>query len=77
MRGKGNQVPAYLMNKEQIGEVLKKRAESSGISGYSLAQATGIDTGTINRILTGKREPGVINFLRICKVLRMEIKDFQ
>lgn len=56
---------------------LRAAITSSGMSLYSLAQATGVDRGILGRFVRGERTMTVANAAKVTSYLRLELRSIE
>ena len=64
------------IDRKYIGNEIRKARKKKKLSQFELAEVTGIDEKQIYRIESGLSSPKLENFLKIAKVLDLDIKYF-
>lgn len=62
-----------VMNMVDYRKVIRKKREQIGWSQYKLAQVVGIAQPFMNEIESGKKNPSIDVFFRICEVLEIKV----
>ena len=62
--------------KMQLGSYIKSRRKNIGLTQKQLAELVGVSQDAISQYENGNREPGFFIFIKLCKVLGMQISDF-
>ena len=60
----------------QLGLYIKSRRKNLGMTQKQLAENVGVTDVTISRYENGEREPSFTEFIKLCKILGMQISDF-
>jgi predicted transcriptional regulator len=60
---------------EKIATFLSDQLEKRNMTKYEVSQLTEIDRTSLGRIYSGEREPGIINFMKICKAMKVSKND--
>lgn len=64
------------LDRQNVGNEIKKARKSKNLSQFQLAELTGIDEKQIYRIESGFTSPKLENFVKIASVLDLNIKFF-
>lgn len=62
----------YRLRIQTLREAAAKRGD---ISGYAIAQRTGVPESSISRFLRGQSQPGAISLLRLCNAYEVTTDD--
>jgi len=60
----------------KLGSLIKSRRKNIGYSQEKLAELVGVYRHQIIRWENDQAEPGFNNFIKLCKVLALEVNDF-
>ena len=63
------------INLEKIGMILKTRRMALGLSLRDVASSSGVATGTISQIETGKTSPNLTSLDAICNALKIPVSS--
>ena len=58
-------------------EKMKMYIRKSGMKQKDVANLAGMDPKTLSLIMTGRRELKADEFISLCRVLKLDIKDFE
>lgn len=58
-------------------EKMKMYIRKSGMKQKDVADLAGMDPKTLSLIMTGRRELKADEFISLCRVLKLDIKDFE
>ena len=58
-------------------EKMKMYIRKSGMKQKDVAALAGMDPKTLSLIMTGRRELKADEFISLCRVLKLDIKDFE
>ncbi len=62
-----------VMNMEDYRKILRSKREKIGWSQYKLAKVVGITQSFVNEIESGKKNPSLDVFFRICEALEIRV----
>ena len=64
------------MGKYDLASIIKSRRKNIGLTHRQLADKLDVTVTTISRWENGVNEPDSSKFIKICKVLALEVNDF-
>lgn len=59
----------------ELGEFIRRHREAAGLSGYKLAQESGLPRSQVLRIERGEIRPGPETLSRLASALKLEVED--
>ena len=67
----------FLIDKQNIGSVIKKARKKAKLKQYQLAEMAGFTDKHLSRIENGKYLPKLEHFLILSAILHLELSDFE